>query len=201
VDWLDRRLFMAPSLVNGPGCPEGEDSGPEMLLGVRQPAARRRGPEGRVETIPASRVAGGFGQACRGSILDGTSSKFPPRRLRSCYPEDEIEAVIMTVIVKSKTDLVVPQSVRRRAGIKAGDRLEFKVSGGVIHIVPKLPSANDEYTPQQRRAVDRALAEGMDDIEKGRLNGPFDTHDAMIEFLDRQASNAPGKPKKQPKRR
>jgi bifunctional DNA-binding transcriptional regulator/antitoxin component of YhaV-PrlF toxin-antitoxin module len=37
--------------------------------------------------------------------------------------------------------------VRRRAGIKTGDRVEFKVSGGVINIVPKLPSADDEYTP------------------------------------------------------
>ena len=40
--------------------------------------------------------------------------------------------------------LVVPPSVRRRAGIKAGDRLEFKVSGGIINIIPKLPSADDE---------------------------------------------------------
>jgi bifunctional DNA-binding transcriptional regulator/antitoxin component of YhaV-PrlF toxin-antitoxin module len=52
----------------------------------------------------------------------------------------------------------VPQSVRRGAGIKAGDRLEFKVSGGIIkhHCeVAKLPSVrvpeNDEYTPAQRR--------------------------------------------------
>jgi AbrB family looped-hinge helix DNA binding protein len=93
----------------------------------------------------------------------------------------------MTVIVKSKTDLVVPPSVRRRAGIKAGDRLEFKVSGGVIHIVPK-PSADDECTARQRRIIDRALAEGMDDITKGRLHGPFETHEAMVEFLHRQTN-------------
>jgi bifunctional DNA-binding transcriptional regulator/antitoxin component of YhaV-PrlF toxin-antitoxin module len=65
----------------------------------------------------------------------------------------------MTVIVKPATDLVVPRSVRCRAGIKAGDRLEFKVSGGVINIVPKLPSAEDEYTPAQRRIVNARLAE------------------------------------------
>ena len=53
----------------------------------------------------------------------------------------------MTVTVKNKTDLVVPGSVGRRAGIKAGDRLEFKVSGGIINIIPKLPAADDEYTP------------------------------------------------------
>jgi AbrB family looped-hinge helix DNA binding protein len=46
----------------------------------------------------------------------------------------------MTVTVKNNTTaLVVPSSVRRRAGIKAGDRLEFKVSGRIINIIPKLP--------------------------------------------------------------
>ena len=53
----------------------------------------------------------------------------------------------MTITVKNKTDLVVSASVRRRAGIKAVDRLEFKVSGGIINIIPKLPAADDEYTP------------------------------------------------------
>ena len=89
----------------------------------------------------------------------------------------------MTVIVKSATDLVVPRSVRRRAGIKVGDRLEFKVSGGVINIVPKLPSADDEYTSEQRRIVNARLAESKDDLKKGRTFGPFETHEAMIAFL------------------
>ena len=105
----------------------------------------------------------------------------------------------MTVIVKPNADLVVPRSVRRRAGIKTGDRLEFKVSGGAINIVRKSPSADDEYTPRQRRAVDQALAEGTEDIKKGRLHGPFETHAAMIEFLHRQTSTAQGKSKRQPK--
>jgi bifunctional DNA-binding transcriptional regulator/antitoxin component of YhaV-PrlF toxin-antitoxin module len=35
----------------------------------------------------------------------------------------------MTVVVKDKKQLVVPPSVSRRAGITAGDRLEFTVSG------------------------------------------------------------------------
>jgi bifunctional DNA-binding transcriptional regulator/antitoxin component of YhaV-PrlF toxin-antitoxin module len=66
----------------------------------------------------------------------------------------------MTVTVKNNTpSLVVPPSVRRRAGIKAGDRLEFKVSGGIINIIPKLPSAGDEYTSAQRRIIDAELAE------------------------------------------
>src|ERR1035437_633220 len=48
----------------------------------------------------------------------------------------------MTVAVKNnnKTPLVVPSAVRRKAGFKSGQELEFKASGGVITIVPKLPN-------------------------------------------------------------
>ena len=41
----------------------------------------------------------------------------------------------MTFTVKDKTDLVVPPSVRRRAGIKIGDRLEFRVTRGVMQSI------------------------------------------------------------------
>jgi len=86
----------------------------------------------------------------------------------------------MTVTVKSNTtDLVVPKSIRRRAGIKPGDRLEFKVSGGIINIIPKLPSADEEYTPEQRRVVDAQLAEAA----KGPYYGPFETADAALLFV------------------
>jgi len=86
----------------------------------------------------------------------------------------------MTVTVKSNaTDLVVPKSVRRRAGIKPGDRLEFKVSGGIINIIPKLPSAADEYTPEQRRAIDAQIEEAR----KGPYHGPFNTADEMIAHI------------------
>jgi AbrB family looped-hinge helix DNA binding protein len=85
----------------------------------------------------------------------------------------------MTITVSSKTDLVVPQSVRREAGIKSGDTLEFRVSGGIINIIPALPSAADEYSPTQRGAIDARLAEAR----KGPYYGPFDTADEAIRFL------------------
>jgi len=86
----------------------------------------------------------------------------------------------VTVTVKNnRIGLVVPPSVRRRAGIKPGDRLEFKVSGGIINIIPKLLSADDEYTPAQRRAIDAQLKEAA----KGPYYGTFETADAAIKFL------------------
>lgn len=47
----------------------------------------------------------------------------------------------MTISFKNdnKAPLVVPPAVRRRARFKSGQELEFRASGGVIAIVPKLP--------------------------------------------------------------
>ena len=101
----------------------------------------------------------------------------------------------MTVTVKDKTPLTVPDQIRRRAGFKQGDRVEFKVSGGVINIVPKLPSADDEYTPEQRRIVDARLAEGLADIKAGRTFGPFDSADQMIAHMKTQLKKRAPAPK------
>ena len=81
---------------------------------------------------------------------------------------------MMTTTIRGKNQLSVPVSVQRRARLKAGDEVEFKVSGGVITILPKLPTA-DDYTPEQRRAIDAQLDKADDDIKAGRVYGPFDT--------------------------
>ena len=106
----------------------------------------------------------------------------------------------MTVIVTSESELVVPRSVRRRAGIKTGDQVEFKVSGGVINIVPRLPSANDAYTPEQRLVIDRDLAAGLDDIKHGRLQGPFVSHKEFIASLHKEDGKLSTKKTKRPLR-
>jgi hypothetical protein len=42
------------------------------------------------------------------------------------------------------------------------------VAGGVITILPKLPSAGEEYTPEQRRVIDARWAKADADIKAGR---------------------------------
>jgi antitoxin component of MazEF toxin-antitoxin module len=101
----------------------------------------------------------------------------------------------MTVTVKNKIPLVVPPAVCRQAGLKSGQEIEFKVSGGVISIRPKLPNANDEYTPAQRRIVDAQLAEGLADIKAGRTFGPFDSADEMISHMKAQLKKKTTAPK------
>lgn len=90
----------------------------------------------------------------------------------------------MGVVVSAESELVVPRSVQRRAGLKSGQKVEFKVSGGVINIVPELPTAGDEYTPAQRRVIDGRLRQAR----KGPYFGPFATADEAVAFVRKQVS-------------
>ena len=65
----------------------------------------------------------------------------------------------MTVVIHSKTELVVPKSVRRKAGIKTGDQVEFMVTGRVINIVPKLPFVDDIFSPEEEAQIVKARRE------------------------------------------
>lgn len=68
----------------------------------------------------------------------------------------------MTVTLKSKTPLVVPDRVRRQAGFKSGDQVEFKVSRGAVTILPKPPvtkGSDDSLTPAEAKIVRRGEAQ------------------------------------------
>ena len=54
----------------------------------------------------------------------------------------------------------------------------------MINIVPKLPSADDEYTPAQRRVIDAPLRLALAGVKKGRTAGPFDTAAEMVASLE-----------------
>ena len=88
----------------------------------------------------------------------------------------------MTATVKNRIGLTVPPSIQHQAGFKTGDVVEFKVSGCAITIIPKLPRADDEYTPEQRRSIDAQL----DEAEKGPFRGPFNTAEEMIADMKSQ---------------
>ena len=97
---------------------------------------------------------------------------------------------LITTVVKEKHQIVVPESVRRLARLKAGDEVEFRATPGVITIVTKPPAADDEYTPEQRGRLDALLAEGLADVKAGRVHGPFDKHEEMIDFLHAEVAKA-----------
>jgi antitoxin component of MazEF toxin-antitoxin module len=97
----------------------------------------------------------------------------------------------MIITVKNRTALTVPFAVQHQAGFKTGDVVELKVSGGAITIVPKRPTAGEEYTAEQLRRIDAQL----DEAERGPFHGPFDTADETIAHINselkKRASLAP----------
>ena len=64
-----------------------------------------------------------------------------------------------TVTVKNKTPLTVPDEVRRRAGLKPGDEVEFRpFPGGVTILTKRLTTqATERLTPQEARKVRHAM--------------------------------------------
>ena len=74
------------------------------------------------------------------------------------------------VTVKNKFQVVIPQRVREQIGVSVGDILEAKVERGRITLTPK-------------SVVDRAIAEGLEDVRKGRVRGPFHAADQMLDSL------------------
>ena len=66
----------------------------------------------------------------------------------------------MTITLKNKTPLTVPDKVRRRAGFKPGDRVEFRVSRGVVTILTKdfgAEAPDDTLTAEEAKKVRHAL--------------------------------------------
>lgn len=101
----------------------------------------------------------------------------------------------MTTVVKEKTPLVVPDALRRRAGIVPGDTVEMKAIDGVITIVANPPADEEEYTPEQRRIIDAQLAEAEEDVKQGRTYGPFATHKEFLASLHKEAKKLRGSKK------
>lgn len=95
-----------------------------------------------------------------------------------------------TAKIQHKGQVTIPTSVRRQAGLSKGDLVNFSFSNGKIVITPRIiidraqfPTADDEYTPAQRRAIDRQLAKGLADIKAGRVHGPFNTSEDLLTSL------------------
>lgn len=63
------------------------------------------------------------------------------------------------------------------------DTLRSSLSPLVSPARRELPTPGDEYTPAQRRIIDRGIAKGVEDIKKGRVHGPFENAEEAIAHL------------------
>ena len=77
------------------------------------------------------------------------------------------------VTVKTKFQIVIPQSIREQAHVDVGDLLEASVEDGKITFTPK-------------SVIDRLIDERLTDLAAGRTHGPYDTADEAIAAMERR---------------
>ena len=110
-----------------------------------------------------------------------------------------------TARIQHKGQVTIPTRLREQAGLNKGDVVEFTFQGGKIVITPKIvidrrsfPNANDEYTPEQRQAIDARLAKAEGEIKQGRVFGPFESHENFLGALHKEAAKLDKKKTKRP---
>ena len=87
------------------------------------------------------------------------------------------------VTVKTKFQVVIPQSIRKRVRLDIGDLLEASFENGKI-----------TYTP--KTVIDRHLAEGVEDLAQGRTHGPYESAVEAIAALERRTGRRSKNPRK-----
>lgn len=99
----------------------------------------------------------------------------------------------MTTLVKihRKGQMTLPSRLRSAVGVAEGGLVEASIRNGKIILTPKVvidrskfPTADDEYTPEQRRIIDARLARSDEDIKHGRVYGPFHTPEEMAASIE-----------------
>ena len=75
------------------------------------------------------------------------------------------DAIMPFVRVKTKGQVTIPMELRRELKLEEGDVLEAQVKRGSIVLKPQAIVPRDE--------VEKAIAEGLDDVKKGRVYGPY----------------------------
>ncbi len=98
-----------------------------------------------------------------------------------------IQLTTMAIVtIKSKYQVVIPQSVRDKiGGLAVGDVLEAKVERGKITFTPK-------------SLIDRGIAKSLADFKQGRDYGPFNTPEELVASLHREAAKLSAKKPKHP---
>lgn len=83
------------------------------------------------------------------------------------------------VKVKEKFQVTLPAAIRQKVGVDVGDLLEATVQGKRITFTPKVAV--------DRAVVEQRLAEGLEDVKKGRVYGPFSSAKALVRSLHQES--------------
>ena len=74
------------------------------------------------------------------------------------------------VKIGTSRQIVIPKKLHDKLGLSPGNYLEVKLKGHQLILTPKA-------------LIDKRLAEGLDDIKKGKVIGPFNTADEALDAL------------------
>jgi AbrB family looped-hinge helix DNA binding protein len=105
------------------------------------------------------------------------------------------KGVIMPIgKIGQRRQVVIPKDIFDALGLRTGDFVEVQRVKGTVVIKPKkIVDADEVLTPAQKAAIDTRLAEGLQDMAQGRVYGPFDTVETLVQSLHEK--NAPKKRK------
>ena len=88
--------------------------------------------------------------------------------------------------IGQRRQVVIPKAIFDALGLRTGDFVELtRVKGTVVITPKKIVDADEVLTPEQKATIDARLAEGLRDLQEGRVYGPFESVDAMVQSLHR----------------
>ena len=96
---------------------------------------------------------------------------------RTLKPTGYPGRISMTLTLDNKP-IVIPDAIRRKAGLRRGDRIEFKVSGRAITIVPKESVGEDYPMETVMRIIDEQKKKPMSARELAALNAELRAYGA-----------------------
>ena len=80
------------------------------------------------------------------------------------------EEIAQMVKIGTSRQVAIPKKMYEQLHLGAGDYLEAEVKGDKLILTPKA-------------FIEKRLAEGLKEIEKGKITGPFDSAEDMIKSL------------------
>src|SRR5439155_9055081 len=97
---------------------------------------------------------------------------------------ERMDGVMPIGNIGQRRQLVIPNEIFDALGLRTGDFVEIQRVKGTVVIKPKkIVDADEVLTPAQKATIDVRLAEGLRDLQEGRVYGPFESVDAMVQSL------------------
>ena len=87
--------------------------------------------------------------------------------------------------MKDRAATKKPKRSPRELSLKNGKAV---ISPNVVIDRSQFPTADDEYTPAQRRIIDRGIAKSLKEYRQGKFSGPFDTAEEFITDLHKASA-------------